>query len=116
MYSLNFRKHSHYIKPRYQGILHFGADVIFQCRASTDLREAEHLTYEWTRDGDEIDFENEPRFVFNATDHSLTIMGVEESDFGVYTCTADNGIDSDEAGASLEGKSLRYMTPIKPLL
>ena len=82
--------------------------VVFECQVITDPREAAHLTVTWRRNGEEIDFTNEPRFSMDSTDNSLTISGVQAGDLGLYTCVAENGIDSDEAVAvlNMEGKGL----------
>ena len=105
-------------EPLFQEIETLGVDVVLECRASTDMREATHLTYQWTFFREEIDFENELRFFFNATDHSLTIVGIEELDLGVYECTVDNGIDSDDVFARLRmaGKVAIVMKSMEGLL
>ena len=55
----------------------------------------------WRRDGEGIDFTNEPRFLHNPADNTLTIIASEVGDSGDYTCVADNGVDFDEVTATL---------------
>ena len=89
-----------YYGPRDQEV-DASTDVVFKCNATTDPREAVHLAITWKRDGDGIDFANEPRFLHNATDNTLMIIASEVGDSGNYACVADNGVDFDEVTATL---------------
>ena len=82
-------------------VVRANTNIVFECEATTDPLEAAHLIITWRRNGEEINFDNEPRFRLNANDNTLTIMASEIDDSGVYTCVAENGVDSDEATAVL---------------
>lgn len=75
-----------------------GRPATFRCNAIADS--ALDLVITWLNEGEEIDFENEPRFVLT-NDHSLTISKTAELDSGVYTCRATTELDEAEAQATL---------------
>lgn len=75
-----------------------GRPATFRCNAIADS--ALDLVITWMRAGEEIDLENEPRFV-RTNDNSLTISKTAELDSGIYTCRATTELDSAEAQATL---------------
>jgi hypothetical protein len=75
-----------------------GTTATFRCNAVSDV--SLPLTIEWLNDGEQIDFEAEPRFV-RSSDYSLTITKTTELDSGVYTCVARTDLDSAHAQATL---------------
>ncbi|KAF5283238.1 hypothetical protein FQA39_LY17364 [Lamprigera yunnana] len=54
----------------------------------------------WLNNGQQIDYEGEPRFV-KSSDYSLTITKTNELDSGNYTCVARTRLDQAEASAIL---------------
>ena len=84
-------------------------DVALECEATTDHLETAHLTITWRRNGEEINFDSEPRFHINVNANTLMIVASEVEDSGEYTCVAENGVDSDDATAVLtvEGKGMQ---------
>lgn len=58
------------------------------------------LAIKWLWNGEEIDFEAQPRFT-KSEDHSLTISNTIELDSGSYTCHAETELDSSSASATL---------------
>jgi len=68
------------------------------------------LVINWLNNGQQIDFEAEPRFVIS-TDYSLTITKTNELDSGTYTCVASTDLDSEEASATLtvQGMSINLL-------
>jgi neuronal cell adhesion molecule len=70
----------------------------FRCNAVSDP--SLKLTISWLNNGQQIDFEAEPRFVIS-TDYSLTITKTNELDSGSYTCVASSELDSEQASATL---------------
>lgn len=75
-----------------------GRPATFRCNAIADS--ALELVIVWLKKGEEIDFENEPRFV-RTNDNSLTISKTGELDSGIYTCRATTELDMTEAHATL---------------
>lgn len=75
-----------------------GNPATFRCNAVADS--SLDLVIKWLSDGEEIDFENEPRFV-RTNDNSLTISKTAELDSGVYTCIASTELDEAKASATL---------------
>ncbi|MPC08425.1 Neuroglian [Portunus trituberculatus] len=75
-----------------------GETATFRCNAVTD-NDLE-LSIEWQTDGENIDFEQEPRFV-QQSDFSLSITKTTELDSGKYTCLASTALDQVESTASL---------------
>lgn len=75
-----------------------GRSATFRCNAVTDS--ALDLVITWLSDGEEIDFESQPRFV-HSNDHSLTISKTAELDSATYTCVATTDLDSAQASATL---------------
>jgi len=75
-----------------------GMTATFRCNAVSDP--SLKLTIGWLNNGQQIDFEAEPRFVIS-TDYSLTITKTNELDSGTYTCVAGSELDSEEASATL---------------
>ncbi|XP_063242824.1 neuroglian isoform X3 [Bacillus rossius redtenbacheri] len=75
-----------------------GTTATFRCNAVSDPT----LTLEigWLNNGQEIDFESEPRFV-KSSDSSLTITKTTELDSGLYTCVARTELDEATAQATL---------------
>jgi hypothetical protein len=71
---------------------------VFRCNAVTDPSLV--LTIEWLSNGQQIDFEMEPRFV-RSSDYSLLITKTTELDSGIYTCVARTDLDSASAEATL---------------
>ncbi|XP_055389470.1 neuroglian isoform X2 [Condylostylus longicornis] len=75
-----------------------GNSATFRCNAASDNNlELEIL---WQKNGEDIDFEQEVRFV-KTNDHSLTIAKTVELDSGVYTCVAKTALDSASEQATL---------------
>ena len=56
------------------------------------------------RDGKPIDYEREGRISKNTETNALHIKKATVDDSNRYTCVAENGLDSDEATASLTVK------------
>jgi hypothetical protein len=77
-------------------------NIEFYCEAETDVVEAAYLTVGWHRNGERIDYTNEPRIQKNLRTDMLTIMRVRVSDSGEYQCVASNGIDKDTSTAQLK--------------
>lgn len=75
-----------------------GSTATFRCNAVSDS--SLPLTIEWLNNGQQIDFEAEPRFV-RSSDYSLTITKTTELDSGVYTCVAKTDLDEARAQATL---------------
>lgn len=75
-----------------------GNPATFRCNAVADS--ALDLQIKWLNDGEEIDFENEPRFL-RTNDNSLTISKTAELDSGVYICVASTDLDEARAQATL---------------
>lgn len=75
-----------------------GSSATFRCNANTD--ELLHLEMIWLNDGQQIDFENQPRFRMT-DDYSLYISDTSELDSGEYTCIARTEIDEARAQATL---------------
>jgi receptor-type tyrosine-protein phosphatase zeta len=75
--------------------------VVLECEAITDPNEENHLTVEWKYKRESIDYDKDPRITRNKIDKSLRIVGITVEDTGEYTCVADNGLDSDEATATI---------------
>lgn len=70
----------------------------FRCNAVSDP--SLKLDIMWLFNGEEIDFEVNPRFT-KSSDHSLTISNTIELDSGSYSCRAVTELDSVEASATL---------------
>ncbi|XP_063870133.1 neuroglian-like isoform X1 [Scylla paramamosain] len=75
-----------------------GQTATFRCNAVTD--NDLDLSIQWQTDGEDIDFEQEPRFV-QQSDFSLSITKTTELDSGKYTCVASTDLDQVDATASL---------------
>lgn len=75
-----------------------GNPATFRCNAVADS--ALELDIKWLKGGEEIDFENEPRFV-RTNDYSLTISKTAELDSGIYICVATTDLDEARAQATL---------------
>ncbi|GFY07483.1 neuroglian [Trichonephila clavipes] len=75
-----------------------GNSATFRCNAEADTSLA--LTIQWRFNGQQIDFDQDPRIV-QASDNSLTISKTLELDSGVFTCVAQTELDKDEARAIL---------------
>lgn len=75
-----------------------GSPATFRCNAVADS--SLDLEIKWLSDGEEIDFDNEPRFV-RSNDYSLTISKTAELDSGVYICVAKTELDEARAQATL---------------
>ncbi|XP_031628790.1 neuroglian-like isoform X2 [Contarinia nasturtii] len=75
-----------------------GNPATFRCNAVADS--SLDLNIKWLSDDEEIDFENEPRFV-RTNDNSLTISKTSELDSGQYTCVASTDLDEARASATL---------------
>ncbi|GFQ74968.1 neuroglian [Trichonephila clavata] len=75
-----------------------GNSATFRCNAEADTSLA--LTIQWLFNGQQIDFDQDPRIV-QASDNSLTISKTLELDSGVFTCVAQTELDKDEAQAIL---------------
>ncbi|XP_053377458.1 neuroglian-like isoform X2 [Mercenaria mercenaria] len=77
----------------------FGTTTPFRCNAITDPAEQQNLKYTWLKDGEPIDFKNNPRVKKTGT--GIIVEGTTSEDTGNYTCVASNGLDSDSASAEL---------------
>ncbi|CAG0896608.1 unnamed protein product, partial [Cyprideis torosa] len=86
-----------------------GTTATFRCTANSDP--SLPLTIDWLKNGQRIDFEQEPRFIQSA-DYSLTITKTTELDSGSYTCLAKTDLDEDTAPATLTVQDV----PNPPLL
>jgi hypothetical protein len=75
-----------------------GTTATFRCNAVSDS--SLPLAIEWLNNGQQIDFEAEPRFV-RSSDYSLTITKTTELDSGTYTCVARTNLDEARAQATL---------------
>lgn len=75
-----------------------GNPATFRCNAVSDS--SLDLQIKWLNDGEEIDFDNEPRFV-RTNDYSLTISKTAELDSGTYICVASTELDEARAQATL---------------
>ncbi|XP_046622366.1 neuroglian isoform X1 [Neodiprion virginianus] len=75
-----------------------GSTATFRCNAVTDSSLS--LTIDWLSNGEQIDFDMEPRFI-RSTDYSLTITKTTELDSGTYTCVARTELDETKAQATL---------------
>lgn len=75
-----------------------GNPATFRCNAVADP--SLDLQIKWLSDGEEIDFENEPRFV-RTNDYSLTISKTAELDSNIYICVATTELDEARAQATL---------------
>lgn len=75
-----------------------GQQATFRCNAVADP--TLDLQIKWLSDGEEIDFETEPRFV-RSNDNSLTISKTSELDSNTYTCVASTELDEARAQATL---------------
>ncbi|XP_075216738.1 neuroglian isoform X3 [Lycorma delicatula] len=75
-----------------------GNTATFRCNAVTDP--SLKLTIDWLNNGQEINFDTEPRFVIS-NDFSLTITKTNELDSGTYTCVAKTELDKATAQATL---------------
>lgn len=75
-----------------------GNPATFRCNAVADS--SLNLNIKWLSDGEEIDFESEPRFV-RTNDYSLTISKTAELDSGIYICVASTELDEARAQATL---------------
>ncbi|RZF34251.1 hypothetical protein LSTR_LSTR015770 [Laodelphax striatellus] len=82
-----------------------GNTATFRCTAVSDS--TLDLSSSWLNNGNEIDFDAEPRFV-KANDYSLTITKTNELDSGTYVCVAKTELDQTSAQATLivQGRSL----------
>ncbi|CAH1639978.1 unnamed protein product [Spodoptera littoralis] len=75
-----------------------GSSATFRCNANAD--DSLKLQIIWLNDGQQIDFENQPRFRMT-NDYSLLISDTTELDSGEYTCIARTAIDEARAQATL---------------
>lgn len=85
-----------------------GSSATFRCNANAD--DSLKLQIIWLNDGQQIDFENQPRFRMT-NDYSLLISDTTELDSGEYTCIAKTAIDEARAQATLtvQGKFEGFM-------
>nr|XP_006816843.1 PREDICTED: hemicentin-1-like [Saccoglossus kowalevskii] len=67
--------------------------VTFECTATG----VPDVTYTWQKDSTDIDIGGR----YAVTDGSLTISNIEKSDYGTYTCIADNGVGSGDSRSSV---------------
>lgn len=75
-----------------------GQSATFRCNAVADPTLP--LEISWLQNNEELDFDEEPRFV-KSSDYSLTIKNTIELDSGTYTCVARTALDQAEAKAQL---------------
>ncbi|XP_026272122.1 neuroglian isoform X2 [Frankliniella occidentalis] len=75
-----------------------GSTATFRCNAVSDS--SLPLTIDWLNNGQNLDFDSEPRFV-RSSDFSLIITKTTELDSGSYTCLASTDLDEDRASATL---------------
>lgn len=87
----------------------FGKTTPFRCQANTDPAEQQNLQYTWLKDGEPVDFTNNPRIKQRGSD--IIIENSTSEDTGNYTCVANNGLDSDTASAKLNviGNSFTFI-------
>uniref|UniRef100_A0ABM0MBT6 Roundabout homolog 1-like n=1 Tax=Saccoglossus kowalevskii TaxID=10224 RepID=A0ABM0MBT6_SACKO len=67
--------------------------VTFECTANG----VPGVTYTWQKDSTDIDIGGR----YAVTDGSLTISNIEKSDYGTYTCIADNGVGSGDSKSAV---------------
>ena len=82
-------------------MVYYVTEAKFTCTATTDPEEVDNLRIIWKKDDEEIDYRLAGRVSQIIMDNSLTISGAIYLDTGKYTCTATNGIDTDERSANL---------------
>jgi len=75
-----------------------GQSAIFRCNANADSNLT--LSIDWLRNGQLIDFDQEPNLV-TAADYSLTILNTSMQDSGTYTCLARTRLDNATTSAML---------------
>ncbi|XP_028040488.1 neuroglian-like isoform X2 [Bombyx mandarina] len=75
-----------------------GSSATFRCNANAD--DSLPLQIIWLNDGQQIDFESQPRFRMT-NDYSLLISDTSELDSGQYTCIARTPVDEARAQATL---------------
>ncbi|XP_039276536.1 neuroglian isoform X2 [Nilaparvata lugens] len=96
--SLNVREHTRITDEPEDYEVAAGNTATFRCTAVSDS--SLDLTISWLNNGNEIDFDSEPRFV-KSNDYSLTITKTNELDSGTYTCVARTELDQAQAQATL---------------
>lgn len=75
----------------------YGTRVKFSC---TDADNEEKVTISWLKDGKPVDLS--PKRIKKMPNNDLLINGTIASDTGIYTCVADNGLDSDRKNSELK--------------
>jgi|SRR6218665_2026771 len=76
-------------------------DVTLQCDVTTDAAEMEYLEVFWKKNEDRIEFTRDDRLQLDPVDHSLIIRTAEIDDTAVYTCHANNGLDTASSKAAI---------------
>lgn len=96
--SLTVREHTRITDEPEDYEVAAGSTATFRCNAVTDS--SLKLEINWLNNGEEINFDSEPRFV-KTNDYSLTITKTTELDSGTYTCVAKTELDEATAQATL---------------
>ena len=86
-----------------------GSDIILKCNATTDKSEKDKLQIRWLRDGENLTSDTDDRIKISKGGQQLIMSGSRVSDTGRYTCTADNGIDSDTVTVTVTIKGILCM-------
>ncbi|XP_077862845.1 neuronal growth regulator 1-like, partial [Saccoglossus kowalevskii] len=81
------------ITPPSDQTVNEGGSVTFEC-TSTGVPD---VTYTWQKDSTDIDIDGR----YAVTVGSLTIYNIEKSDYGTYTCIADNGVGSGDSKSAV---------------
>ncbi|XP_036370266.1 hemicentin-1-like isoform X2 [Octopus sinensis] len=91
-------------------VVYKGEDAKFTCVAMTDPMEADNLRIVWSKD-DDVTVIDEKRIIQNPKDNSLIIRSVKETDAGLYSCVATNGLDFIKAFARLKVRAKIRIEP-----
>lgn len=99
------------IDPPESQVVMAGKEVSFWCNATTDAGELTHLKIEWMKNDVLLTTEESDQWSILDGGRRLTMKHIAVADSGRYTCTADNGLDSDSITVSLtvKGNFLLYL-------
>ncbi|CAJ0583085.1 unnamed protein product, partial [Mesorhabditis spiculigera] len=88
--------------------MNLGETAVFSCKVRGRPKPKEVV---WSRDENDLNF-NSGRMQVHQMPHvygvesKLTIRDLQEGDFGVYNCTANNGLGMDSQGVTLSKKNI----------